>query len=82
MTTEDNNSFVRTFQEVAQGVLGVPVSFGFSHGATDARYFAEAGVPSLVFGAKGGNFHGQGEWVDLESLENVRQILSEFLKTA
>jgi succinyl-diaminopimelate desuccinylase len=77
---EENNSFLQQFKKAAESVVGKEVPFAFEHGATDARYFAEVGVPCAVFGAIGGNMHAAGEWIDLESLEKNREILLKFLQ--
>ncbi len=77
---EENNFFLQQFKKAAESMVGKEVPLAFEHGATDARYFAEVGVPCLVFGAVGGNMHAGGEWVDLKSLEQNRQILMEFLR--
>ncbi|MBI2123629.1 MAG: M20/M25/M40 family metallo-hydrolase [Candidatus Wildermuthbacteria bacterium] len=79
---EENNSFLQQFEKAAESVVGKEVPFAFEHGATDARYFAEIGVPCAVFGAVGGNMHAEGEWVDLESLELNKQILLKFLQVS
>lgn len=79
---EENNPFLRQFKKAAESVAGKEVSFAFEHGATDARYFAEIGVPCAVFGAVGGNMHAVGEWVDTKSLEQNREILLRFLQAS
>ena len=78
---EESNPFVQQFKEAAEKMTGKEVPFAFEHGATDARYFAELGVPCAVFGAVGGNMHAAEEWVDLKSLEVNKQILLEFLQS-
>lgn len=77
---EENNPFLLQFKKAAESVVGKDVPLAFEHGATDARYFAEVGVPCAVFGAIGGNMHAAGEWVDLESLEQNKEILLRFLQ--
>lgn len=77
---EENNSFLQQFKKAAESVVGREVPLAFEHGATDARYFAEVGVPCAVFGAIGGNMHAAREWVDIKSLEQNREILSRFLQ--
>jgi acetylornithine deacetylase len=42
---------------------------------TDAALFSGAGIPSVVFGPTGDGLHTEAEWVDLESLDRVREIL-------
>ena len=75
------NAFLREFKQVADQVWGKPLSLQYGHGSTDARYFSEAGVPAVIFGAVGRNWHAEGEWVDLESLEKNKEILLKFLSS-
>jgi acetylornithine deacetylase len=49
-------------------VVGVPFW-------TDAALFAAAGIPTVVFGPTGDGLHTETEWVDLDSVERVREIL-------
>jgi acetylornithine deacetylase len=53
-------------------VVGVPFW-------TDAALFAEAGIPTVVFGPAGAGAHEQTEWVDLDDVERTAEIL---LRTA
>lgn len=57
------------------GVAG-PVGVPFW---TDAALIAEAGVPTVLFGPVGAGAHAAEEWVDLASLERVRDVV---LRTA
>ncbi|MEO5778256.1 MAG: acetylornithine deacetylase, partial [Arthrobacter oryzae] len=43
---------------------------------TDASLMLEAGIPGLLFGVDGGGAHAATEWVDLNSLNRVSQILA------
>jgi len=42
---------------------------------TDAALFAEAGIPTVIFGPHGEGAHAETEWVDLDSAERVRNVL-------
>lgn len=79
MVADEDGSVLQRFQQAAIKVLKAPLPLGFSHGASDTRYFVDLGISAFVFGARGANFHGSGEWVDVKSLEENRQILLEFL---
>jgi len=46
---------------------------------TDAALFAAAGIPTVVFGPRGAGAHEQTEWVDLDDVERVAEIV---LRTA
>jgi acetylornithine deacetylase len=42
---------------------------------TDAALFSAAGTPSVVFGPRGAGAHAEVEWVDLDDLDRLAQIL-------
>lgn len=53
---------------------------GFEHGSSDARHATALGIPAIVFGPKGKNIHGDGEWVSLKSMDKVQAVLSHWIK--
>lgn len=52
----------------------------FSHLTSDARHGTNLNIPSVVFGPKGGNLHGDLEWVSIKSLGKVEKILDHWIK--
>jgi acetylornithine deacetylase len=52
----------------APEVVGVPFW-------TDAALFAQAGIPTVVFGPGGEGAHAEVEWVDLDDVERAAEIL-------
>lgn len=52
----------------------------FSHLTSDARHATKNGIPAIVFGPKGGNLHGDNEWVSLKSLDKVQKVLDHWIK--
>ncbi len=42
---------------------------------TDAALIAAAGIPTVVYGPVGDGAHAAVEWVDLASLERVRDVV-------
>ncbi len=69
------HSLVRTFSHVYQDVTGNRPRFAYSHGVCDANYLvADAGVPTVVFGPRGGNLHAPNEWVDLGSVVQAAAV--------
>ena len=75
-----DNPFVqvlgRAVADVAQ--LGERISIG-RHGASDVISFLDAGIPAVEFGPLGDGHHGPEEWVSIESLEQYRRALVEFV---
>jgi len=56
------------------------VPFTKEHGATDGRFFSERGMAVLITAPKGGNIHGNDEWVNLNSLVDLFNIFLRFVK--
>jgi succinyl-diaminopimelate desuccinylase len=53
---------------------------GCEHGASDARFLSEFGIPGIVWGADGDNSaHAMDEHVNIDSLLALHKILDEFL---
>ena len=77
---DEKHPLVQKLKQIADKAWGEDIPLHFGHGATDARFFAEVGVPAVLYGGIGDNYHGAGEWVDLKSLEQNKQILLELLK--
>lgn len=67
--TSPDHPFVAQVGRAMREVTGrEPELFVDWAGATDARLFREAGIPTVVLGARGSGFHGANEYVELESL--------------
>jgi acetylornithine deacetylase len=62
------------FAELVRRVTGVgePVGVPFW---TDAALIADAGIPTVLFGPAGAGAHADVEWVDLASLDRVREVV-------
>jgi len=56
-------------------VLGAPPELIGVPFWTDAALFAAAGIPTVVFGPGGEGAHAEVEWVDLEHVERLAEIL-------
>ncbi len=66
---------VRVVRTAASEVLGAPpVLSGASYWA-DAAFFAEAGIPTVLFGPAGEGAHATEEWVSVSSCEAVARTL-------
>lgn len=50
------------------------------HGGSDARFFTGKGIPAVDFGPKGDYWHGDDEYVEIESIIHLENILVDFAK--
>ena len=68
------------FSEATSEVLGAPVPFGYNAGVSDANLFSgEAGIPTIFFGPRAGDFHQCTEWVDVTTIAPCAEVV---LRTA
>jgi acetylornithine deacetylase len=48
---------------------------------TDAALLGAAGTPTVLFGPRGDGAHADDEWVDLDSVETVRDVIVDVART-
>jgi acetylornithine deacetylase len=73
-------AIVETLRSQATRVLQRrPATIGASFWM-DAAFFAEAGIPTVVFGPHGAGAHAIDEWVDLRSVDLCRDVLVETIR--
>lgn len=72
---EEGNHYVKKLAEASGGNSLVK-----KHGASDVRHFNSRGIPGVVFGPIGDDYHGNKEYVEIESIERVYKIIDSFLK--
>jgi acetylornithine deacetylase len=58
-------------------VTGSPAEQTGDNAWMDAALMQEAGIPTMVTGASGGNFHAPDEWVSLSELAQLADVLRE-----
>ncbi|MCD6472732.1 M20 family metallopeptidase [Candidatus Aerophobetes bacterium] len=74
MLTEDE-PILRLFKDSYRTVLNIDPVFGYHRMITDANIFiGSAGIPTLVFGPRGGEIHSPNEYVEIETLTQAAEI--------
>ena len=68
MRIDPLHPMVQLVHRLAEETTGEKVGIGREHGSSDARSFAVRGIPAFLFGPKGGDLHGEAEWVSVSSL--------------
>ena len=74
---EPGAAIVKAVDKAAQKVRGRPAAHIGDTPWMDAALLQAAGVETVVFGATGAGAHADVEWVDLDSVEKLAQILAE-----
>jgi acetylornithine deacetylase len=70
LTAEPNHPFAELVRRVADAGDYTGALFW-----TDAALFADAGIPTVLFGPAGEGAHATVEWVSLASLDRVREVV-------
>jgi acetylornithine deacetylase len=65
---------VQALQGVVTKRLGMPAEFVGWGGWMDSALTSAAGIPTVVFGPTGEGAHADVEWVDLDSVQQCREI--------
>lgn len=81
INVSEDCEYVSTLREITSEIsnFGLVELVG-QHGTSDARFFSGIGIPAIEFGPVGGAWHGDGEFVDLESVAQLEQIILSFAK--
>ena len=74
---EDDHPFVQTCGAAAQKVTGSTPSPAGEAFWCDAGLLNDAGVASIVYGPKGEGLHAEVEWVSVESIREVTDVMAE-----
>jgi acetylornithine deacetylase len=70
LTAQPDHPFVDLVGRVAEAGDYVGAPFW-----TDAALIADKGIPTVLFGPAGAGAHAATEWVDLDSLDRVREVV-------
>jgi acetylornithine deacetylase/succinyl-diaminopimelate desuccinylase-like protein len=78
---KETNAYVEALSKVIKEVHGKKASFLYTNGTSDAVFFSEKNIPVLLFQPKGGGEHESGEWVDMNSVYALYDVIFGFLRT-
>lgn len=76
-----NNPFVKQYAKIAAEEIKKDVLFKKVEGASDARFFSEKDIPTIITGIKSANLHGDNEWVDIKEMERFYNILVKLISS-
>ena len=69
-----NTPIAEAVRRAAKSVVGHDELFRETTGWMDSALLSAAGIPTVVYGPTGDGAHAASEWVDLDSVEQCRQI--------
>jgi acetylornithine deacetylase/succinyl-diaminopimelate desuccinylase-like protein len=78
-----HNPYVKRFAEIVTEVTNVEITGSHAYGSSDARFFAERNIPCISLYPPGGGHHSSDEWVSIEALHHLQEIITQYvLETA
>jgi succinyl-diaminopimelate desuccinylase len=76
--TEMDSRFINDLRSLVEKYTHEPAVIFGQHGSADTRFFSAYDIPAIEFGPSGANWHGDEEYVDLESVKLYQQLLIEW----
>lgn len=80
--TDPEHPEVCRVADIVEARTGKPVRFYREHFATDARYYTNAGMPAICVGPVGAGLHSDEEWVVIDSLVDLYEVLNSYVMSA
>lgn len=76
---DKKNDYIQQFKIITKKIFKNKLEFSRETGSSDARFFSAFDIPVIITRPKGGNAHGNKEWVDIGSLVKFYNILENFI---
>jgi succinyl-diaminopimelate desuccinylase len=77
--TKINDVYVERLKDSINKITNSKTEIFGQHGASDARFYSKHNIPSVEFGPTGQNWHGDDEFVMIESVYLYEQVLMDFI---
>lgn len=77
--TDTNNPYIQQLVGIMKKKFDKDPAFYTTHGGSDLNYYAPVGGEGVELGPIGGGHHGDGEWVEIQSLRDYQDLLKQFL---
>lgn len=71
--------YIKRFAEIVTEVTNVEIVGSHAYGSSDARFFAERGIPCISLYPPGGGHHSSDEWVSIEALHQLQEIITQYI---
>lgn len=76
---KEDDAYMLKYKRIAADELGEKIEFSKVEGSSDARFFAENGISTIVTKINTANIHSDDEWVDIKEIEHFYNILLKFI---
>ncbi|MHA2398632.1 MAG: M20 family metallopeptidase [Promethearchaeota archaeon] len=69
-----DNPFINFMKETVRNGVNIEPTLYMISGFTDARFFRAKGIPTVVYGCGGENFHGVDEYITIDNLISTTKV--------
>jgi len=74
--TDESHKIVSILRKRTKGILGYRPSLKVSGAAGDNNFLISAGIPTIIFGPDGENFHSENEYVIIKSILDISKVFA------
>lgn len=78
--TKMDNHYVRLLANSIKRHTYCETKIFGQHGSADSKFYSKYGIPAVEFGPCGDNWHGDDEYVDIDSVYKYKEILKDFIE--
>lgn len=81
VATKLDDPYVQAFSRSFESITGETCDYAVQHGGSDGRFYAEKGIPVIEFGPTGKYWHGDNEYVEIDSIYQLEKVLESYMQT-
>ncbi len=78
--TDLDNEYIKKYICCSEKVLKRKVKIKRCESSGDARFFSKNNIPCVIMNAEGGNIHGKNEYIEINSIEKLKEIYKKIIK--
>ncbi|NMM61787.1 M20/M25/M40 family metallo-hydrolase [Clostridium sp. P21] len=77
--TKIDDLYVQKLEKSISNISNNKANVFGQHGSADTRFYSKYDIPAVEFGPTGGNWHGDNEFVIIDSIYTYEQMLIDFI---
>lgn len=79
VTTKVDDAYVKALSKSVEKITNDSVNVFGQHGSADTVYYSKYDIPAVEFGPCGANWHGDCEYVTIDSVYKYKDVLKNFI---
>lgn len=79
ITADLTNTYVKNFIDITESLTKQKITPCTSLGASDARFFEQKNIPTIVMRPRGGGAHSDDEWINRTDIDTYYKVIESFI---